>query len=70
MNLTTKHKLTREQWEALDIQYSNTPGLFDVFSASGEHYILVALLNKFGYHPHSREEAIELAQELLSNGYE
>ena len=70
MSLATKRKLTREQWEKLDIQYSNTPGLFDVFSASGEHYILVALLNKFGYHPHSREEAIELAQELLSNGYE
>jgi hypothetical protein len=27
-------------------------------------------VNKFGYHPHSREEAMELAQELLINGYE
>ena len=63
-------KLTREQWEQLDIQFGRTPGLNDSFSASGEHYVLVALLNRFGYYPHSREAAIRLAQELLINGYE
>ena len=63
-------KLTRPQWEALDIQFSRTPGLADSFSASGEHYILISLLNKFGYHPTSREQAIKLAERLLSNGWD
>ncbi|OGO74604.1 MAG: hypothetical protein COS37_06215 [Anaerolineae bacterium CG03_land_8_20_14_0_80_58_20] len=63
-------KLARQQWEALDIQFSRTPGLADSFSASGEHYILVSLLNQFGYHPTSREEAIKLAERLLSNGWD
>ena len=38
-------KLTRQQWEALDIQFSRTPGLADSFSASGEHYILISLFD-------------------------
>ncbi len=63
-------KLTRSQWEALDIQFSRTPGLADSFSASGEYYILISLLNKFEYHPISRKEAIELAERLLSNGWD
>ncbi len=67
---TPKRKLTREEWDELDIQYSNTPGLADVFSASGEHYLLVAVLNRLGYYPHSREEALQITEELLSNGYE
>ncbi|MDM8521628.1 hypothetical protein QUF64_16405 [Anaerolineales bacterium HSG6] len=62
-------KLTRKQWEKLDIQYANTPPLTDSMSASGEHYILIHLLNEFGFHPHSREEAMELTEELLSNGW-
>lgn len=68
--MAAKHKLTREEWDALDIQFSITPGLSDVGSASGEHYVLIAILNKFGYYPHSREEAMKLAEELLLNGYE
>jgi len=67
---TSKRKLTRAEWDELDIQYSNTPGLDDVFSASGEHYLLIAVLNRLGYFPHSREEALEITEELLSNGYE
>jgi hypothetical protein len=63
-------KLTRAQWDELNVQYMNTPGLSDGFMASGEHYILVAILNKFGYHPMSREEVMELAEELLSMGWE
>ncbi len=64
-----KRKLTRDQWDELDIQYSRTPPLYESNSASGEHYILIALLNSFGYYPNSREEAMDLAEELLSNGY-
>jgi hypothetical protein len=44
--------------------------LADVFSASGGHYLLIAVLNRLGYFPHSREEALEITEELLSNGYE
>jgi hypothetical protein len=66
----SKHKLTREQWEMLDVQYANTPPLEESFSASGEHYILINLLNRFGFYPHSREEAMELTEELLSNGWQ
>jgi hypothetical protein len=70
MPSASKRKLTRAEWDELDIQYSNTPGLTDVFSASGEHYLLIAVLNRLGYFPHSREEALEMTEELLSNGYE
>jgi hypothetical protein len=34
------------------------------------HYQLMALLNSFGYHPNSREEAVKLAGRLLSYGWE
>ncbi len=62
-------KLTQEQWCMLDVQYDKTPPLTDSFSASGEHYILIHLLNKFGFYPHSREEAMDLTERLLANGY-
>lgn len=67
--MTDQEQLTQEQWEQLYTQYENTPGLNDSFSASGEHYILISLLNRFGYHPHSREEAMELSEDLLAKGY-
>ena len=63
-------KLTEQQYFELQDQFDRTPGLHDGVMASGEHYILVALLNTFGYRPRSRQEAIELAQELLANGYD
>ena len=63
-------KLSRAEWDELDMQYQRTPSLNDSVSASGEHYILVALLNKLGFFPHSREEAIQIAEELLSNGWD
>jgi hypothetical protein len=68
--MAEKKKLKRSQWERLDIQYARTPSLGDSMAASGEHYLLVALLNEFGYYPHSREETMELAEELLANGWE
>lgn len=64
-------KLTRDQWEQLNAQLAITPDLSDSYSyTSGEHYILVSLLNKYGYRPRTREQAMELAQELLCNGYQ
>jgi hypothetical protein len=35
----------------------------------GDPLILIALLNTFGYSPHSREEAIQIVQRLLDDGY-
>lgn len=63
-------KLSRDEWEELDTQYQRTSSLGDSVSASGEHYILVALLNRLGFFPHSREEAMQIAEELLSNGWD
>lgn len=62
--------LSRSQYEQLDCQYAHTPPLDDGFSASGEHYQLVHLLNKFGYHPHSREESFEITEKLLTEGWQ
>ena len=63
-------KLSEQQYFELQDQFDRTPGLSDGTLASGEHYFLVALLNRFGYHPQSRGEALEIAQELLANGYD
>lgn len=63
-------KLTYDEWVKLDVQYSRTPGLSNGWSNSGEHYLLVSILNELGFYPHSREEAMELAERLLFNGYE
>jgi len=62
-------RLLKWQYDELNIQYQNTPPLSDGFSASGEHYILFHLLNQFGFRPNSREEAMELAEELLAEGW-
>jgi len=62
-------KLSYEQWKQLDAQLSETPDLSECWS-SGEHMILVSLLNQLGYRPRTREQAMSLAQELLSNGYQ
>lgn len=65
-----RKQLTEQQYFELQDQFDRTPGLHDGTLASGEHYMLMALLNEFGYHPRSREEALDLAQELLANGYD
>ena len=71
----TLRVLTEEERMMLEVQFLNTPDPAQAFSASGEHYILVDVLNKLGYYPHSREEAYQLAEALLSytgeskNGY-
>jgi hypothetical protein len=59
------NKLTRAQWEELDNQMSRTPQESDVESAPGEHINLIALLNRFGFNPMSKREAMRLARELL-----
>jgi hypothetical protein len=41
-------KLSEQQYFELQDQFDRTPRLHDGVMASGEHYMLVALLNKFG----------------------
>jgi hypothetical protein len=57
------------QYDELNAQYGVTPPLSEGFRASGEHYVLFDLLNRFGFHPLSREQAMDLAEELLAEGW-
>lgn len=61
-------KLTIEEYNALQAQFDRTPALYES-AISGEHYQLTNLLNKLGYHPHTREETIKYTEELLTYGY-
>lgn len=65
----TGRKLTRDEWEQSNDQFLRTPDPDEGASASGEHYMLNFILNKLGYHPMSRREAIKIAERLLSNGW-
>jgi hypothetical protein len=64
------NKLTRIQWFDLDTQFARTPALADGFMPSGEHYQLVSLLNSFGIRPSGREEAMKIAEQLLTQGWQ
>ena len=61
-------KLTRSQWEQLDEQMNRTPAETDPDGVPGEHIHFIALLNKFGFNPISKQEALRLAQQLLEAG--
>ena len=58
-------KLTRAEWEELDEQMSRTPPEPDSEGVPGEHLKLIALLNRFGFNPMSKQESMRLAKELL-----
>ena len=71
-------QLTRSQWEQLDDQMSRTPSETDADGVPGEHTLapsaragvhLIALLNKFGFSPISKQEALRLAEQLLETGW-
>ena len=64
------NKLTRAQWEELDDQMSITPSEPDSEGVPGEHLNLIALLNRFGFNPMSKQEAMRLAERLLENGWD
>ena len=46
-----------------------TPRLDEVIYGSGEHYMLLNLLNRLGFNPRSREEVMDMADELVAMGY-
>lgn len=62
-------KLSRMQWEELDDQMSRTPAEPDTEGVPGEHLKLMALLNRFGFNPMSKGEALQLAMRLLDEGW-
>ena len=63
------NKLTLAQWEELDDQMNITPSESDSEDVPGEHLKLIALLNRFGFNPMSKQEAMRLAKELLDKGW-
>lgn len=58
------------QYFKLQAQYDETPDPRESFGASGQHYILHALLRDFGYRPKDRIDAYDMAGKLLSEDYE
>ena len=62
-------KLTRAEWEELDEQMSRTPPEPDSEGVPGEHLKLISLLNRFGFNPMSKREAMILAKMLLDNAW-
>lgn len=63
------NKLTRQQWHELDEQISRTPPESDPEGVPGEHMKLIALLNRFGFNPMSKQQAMKMAEALLSEGW-
>lgn len=64
-----KNKLKERQWFELQEQYFKTPSMDESFGASGQHYILIMMLNNLGYYPVGKPDSFEMAEELLANGY-
>jgi hypothetical protein len=69
MMSSDKSKLTRTDWDMLYQQFIQTPDPDEGFTDTGEHWKLIAILNRLGYNPFSRNDAVRLAQELLDLGY-
>jgi hypothetical protein len=63
-------KLNRAQWEELDEQMNIMPPEPDSEGMPGEHLKLIALLNRFGFNPMSKQEAMRLARNLLGEGWQ
>lgn len=62
-------QLTQSEWQQLYCQWQITPPLHEMIYGSGEHYMLLNLLNRLGFNPRSREEVMEMADELVAMGY-
>jgi hypothetical protein len=61
--------LTRAQYDELQQQFNRLPDLATSYEVTGEHYMLIHMLNRLGYYPGDRREAIEIAEGLLSHDY-
>jgi len=63
-------QLTADEFYQLQAQFEKTPAPGDSWGASGEHFILVMMLNNMGFTNFSGKwGALKLAERLLCNGY-
>ena len=62
-------RLTKWQYDELNAQYANTPSIAEGTGEGGQHWILMNLLNRFGFVPNSRDDAIQITDELLAEGW-
>lgn len=60
--------LTEDEYFTLQAQFDVTPPPSEC-SSSGAHCLLIAALNRLGYHPNGRDDAYRMAEELLADGY-
>ncbi len=58
-------RLTRDELDELQAQFNATPNPDEDFTETGEHWKLIALLNRLGYYPSNRKQAVLLAQKFL-----
>ena len=63
-------KLTREQYQELEAQVERFATEPEEEGLPGAHLNLISLLNRFGFNPMSKMEAMQLAKQLLENGEE
>lgn len=62
-------KLTEQEYFDLQNQYEKTPPPYESFGATGEHFIMIALLRRMGFTETDKWKALRLAEHLLENGY-
>lgn len=62
-----KWRLTQQQYDQLNRLFEQIQMTSSDYSASGLHYVLIALLQGFGFTPYNSYDAIQLAEELLSS---
>ena len=62
-------KLTEQEYFELQSQFEKTPPPSESFGASGEHFILVALLRRMGFIETDKWKALKLAEKLLMGDY-
>jgi len=66
----TLRQLTEQEYFELQTQFEKTPPPSESFGASGEHYIMIALLRRMGFIETDKWRALRLAENLLLKGYE
>ena len=61
--------LTEQEYFELQTQFEKTPPPSESFGASGEHFILVALLRRMGFVETDKWRALKLTENLLMKGW-
>lgn len=64
-----RRKVTRDEYDEIQTQYDKTPPPdAEYFMATGEHWILKAILDGMGLYTSGPTAAFDLAGEILSEG--